>query len=103
MSPTNFGGADEWLLLDLSSRGILGIPYANRPLVLLWQALPARLLPGDLRGFWLFTTLYLRRDRRADRVAGAAPRARRARAGPAGGRGHGGLGAARLPCGSTPS
>ena len=58
VSPTNFGGADEWLLLDLSSRGILGIPYANRPLVLLWQAAPARLLPGDLRGFWLFTTLY---------------------------------------------
>jgi len=57
VSPTNFGGADEWLLLDLSSRGILGVPYANRPLVLLWQALPARLLPGDLRGFWLFTTL----------------------------------------------
>jgi hypothetical protein len=59
VSPTNFGGADEWLYLDLSSRGILGIPYANRPLVLLWQAPPARLLPGDLRGFWLFTTLYL--------------------------------------------
>ena len=57
VSPTNFGGADEWLLLDLSSRGILGIPYANRPLVLLWQALPANLLPGDLRGFWLLTTL----------------------------------------------
>jgi hypothetical protein len=58
VSPTNFGGADEWLYLDLSSRGILGVPYANRPLVLLWQAPPARLLPGDLRGFWLFTTLY---------------------------------------------
>jgi hypothetical protein len=58
VSPTNFGGADEWLLLDLSSRGILGIPYANRPLVLLWQAAPAHLLPGDLRVFWLFTTLY---------------------------------------------
>lgn len=58
VSPTNFGGADEWLLLDLSSRGILAVPYANRPLVLLCQAPPARLLPGDLRGFWLFTTLY---------------------------------------------
>lgn len=57
VSPTNFGGADEWLLLDLSSRGILSIPYANRPLVLLWQAAPAHLLPGDLRGFWLLTTL----------------------------------------------
>jgi hypothetical protein len=58
VSPTNFGGADEWLLLDLSSRGVLSVPYANRPLVLLCQAPPARLLPGDLRGFWLFTTLY---------------------------------------------
>jgi hypothetical protein len=58
VSPANFGGADEWLYLDLSSRGILGIPYANRPLVLLWQAAPAHLLPGDLRGFWLFTSLY---------------------------------------------
>ena len=26
--------------------------------MLLWQAPPRRLLPGDLRGFWLFTTLY---------------------------------------------
>jgi len=58
VSPANFGGADEWLYLDLSSRGILGIPYANRPLVLLWHAAPARLLPGDLRGFWLFASLY---------------------------------------------
>ena len=58
VSPANFGGADEWLLLDLSSRGILGVPYANRPLVLLCQAPPARLMSGDLRGFWLFTTLY---------------------------------------------
>ena len=45
VSPTNFGGADEWLLLDLASRGVLGVPYANRPLVLLWQAPPAHLLP----------------------------------------------------------
>lgn len=56
---TNFGGADEWLYLDLTSRGVLGIPYANRPLVLLWHALPAWLLPGDLRGFWLFTGFYV--------------------------------------------
>ena len=59
VSPTNFGGADEWLLLDLASRGVLGIPYANRPLVLLWQAPAAGLFPGDLRGFWLLVTLYL--------------------------------------------
>jgi hypothetical protein len=58
VSPTNFGGADEWLLLDLTSRGVLGIPYANRPLVLLWQSPAAGLFPGDLRGFWLLATLY---------------------------------------------
>jgi hypothetical protein len=56
---TNFGGADEWLYLDLTSRGVLGIPYANRPLVLLWHAPPASLFPGDLRAFWAFTVLYL--------------------------------------------
>ena len=39
----------------------------------------------------------LRRNRRADIMAGPAPVPRRARAGPAGGRGHGGLGTARLP------
>jgi hypothetical protein len=58
VSPTNFGGADEWLVLDLASRGIHGVPYANRPLVLVWQAPPALLFPGDLRGFWLFACLY---------------------------------------------
>jgi hypothetical protein len=59
VSATNFGGADEWLVLDLASRGVHGVPYANRPLVLLWQAPPALLFPGDLRGFWLFACLYI--------------------------------------------
>ena len=58
VSAHNFGGADEWLLLDLSSRGILGVPYANRPLVLFWHALPARLWPGSLAAFWAFAGLY---------------------------------------------
>jgi hypothetical protein len=57
--PTNFGGADEWLLVDLASRGVLGIPYANRALVLLWQVVPAFLWPHDLRAFWAFNGLYL--------------------------------------------
>jgi hypothetical protein len=57
--PTNFGGTDEWLLIELSSRGVLGVPYANRPLVLLWTVLAARAWPHDLRAFWLFNGLYL--------------------------------------------
>jgi hypothetical protein len=58
ISASNFGGTDEWLLLDLSSRGVLGVPYANRPLVLFWQAPAARLWPGSLAAFWAFAGLY---------------------------------------------
>ncbi len=57
---TNFGGYDEWLVVSLSSRGILSFPYANRPLALAW-ALPGALgLPSSLgayrlvHGSWLF-------------------------------------------------
>lgn len=57
--PTNFGGADEWLLIDLSSRGVLDFPYANRPLVLLWTTIAAQTWPHDLRAYWLFNGLYL--------------------------------------------
>lgn len=42
---TNFGGFDEWLVLDLVSRGIVNAPYANRPLNFLWLR-PASWLPG---------------------------------------------------------
>jgi hypothetical protein len=57
--PTNFGGADEWLLIDLSSNRVLGFPYANRPLVLLWTTLASQSWPHDLRAYWLFNGLYL--------------------------------------------
>ncbi len=57
--PTNFGGADEWLLIDLSSRGNLDFPYANRPLVLLWTTIAAQAWPNELRSYWLFNGLYL--------------------------------------------
>ena len=53
ISPANFGGADEWLLLDLASRGIASVPYAHRPFVLTWQALCALARPGDLWGYAL--------------------------------------------------
>jgi hypothetical protein len=57
--PTNFGGTDEWLYIDLSSRGILGIPYAHRPLVLLWTVPPALLWPNNLWSYWAFHGAWL--------------------------------------------
>jgi hypothetical protein len=57
--PTNFGGSDEWLLIDLSSSRVLGFPYANRPLVLLWTTIASQSWPHDLRAYWLFNGLYL--------------------------------------------
>lgn len=45
--PENFGGIDEWMILSLASRGVLAVPYANRPLGLLFN-LPAGLLPAQL-------------------------------------------------------
>jgi hypothetical protein len=59
VSPRNFGGYDEWLIVDLVSRGIVGVPYANRPLVLLWAVPPAWAMPHDLRSYHLFEGLYL--------------------------------------------
>ena len=56
---TNFAGPDEWLCLDLASRGILGTPYADRPLDLLWTAIPASAWPHHLASYWLFHGLYL--------------------------------------------
>jgi hypothetical protein len=47
--PENFGGIDEWMILSLVSRGALDIPYANRPLGLLFN-LPAALFPAHLLG-----------------------------------------------------
>ncbi len=45
----NFGGVDEWLVLSLSSHGILSVPYANRPLGLLFNV-PVALFPSHLLG-----------------------------------------------------
>jgi hypothetical protein len=51
--PTNFGGSDEWLVLDLVPRGILSVPYAHRPLVFLWTLPPALLAPNSLWSYYL--------------------------------------------------
>jgi hypothetical protein len=56
---TNFAGPDEWLCMDLASRGVLGTPYADRPLDLLWTAVPAAIWPNHLGAYWLFHGLYL--------------------------------------------
>jgi hypothetical protein len=57
VSAANFQGHDEWLGIELASRGVVGVPYANRPLVFLWQALAQRAWPDDLRAYWAFTSL----------------------------------------------
>ncbi len=45
--PTNFGGIDEWTILSLVLRGVVDVPYANRPLGLLFN-LPVALFPAHL-------------------------------------------------------
>jgi hypothetical protein len=57
--PTNFGGTDDWVVIDLASRGITETPYANRPLNFLWMVPAAFFVPHDLRGYWLLSGLYL--------------------------------------------
>jgi hypothetical protein len=59
VSPTNFRGFDEWLMLSLLSRGIVTFPYANRPLALVW-AFPAHAVSQDAPvGFLLVHAVYL--------------------------------------------
>lgn len=57
VSASNFHGADEWLGIELASRGVVGVPYANRPLVFLWLAVAQRVWPDDLAAYWAFTSL----------------------------------------------
>lgn len=55
---TNFTGFDEWLIVDLVSRGIIDVPHGNRPVHLLWL-LPAAFAPGSLKPYvvlhWAYT------------------------------------------------
>jgi hypothetical protein len=57
--PTNFGGWDEWLVIDLTWRGIVAVPYQNRPLSYVFNQPGALLLPDSLRGYWFVHGLYL--------------------------------------------
>jgi hypothetical protein len=56
MRATNFGGYDEWLVMDLTSRGIIALPYENRPLSLLFN-LPGSWLSPD--GLWGFVAVHV--------------------------------------------
>ncbi|HXB57562.1 MAG TPA: hypothetical protein VN461_22560 [Vicinamibacteria bacterium] len=56
---TNFGGSDEWLIISLVSRGILSVPYANRPWVFLWTLPWVRIRPHDLAAYYVAETTYL--------------------------------------------
>jgi hypothetical protein len=56
---TNFGGHDEWLIVSLNAKHVVGFPYANRPLVLLGSLPVALLWPHDLKAYLFFHTLYL--------------------------------------------
>ena len=58
LSPTNFHGWDEWLLLWLVSRGIVSFPYANRPLALVWN-LPASLAESPVAAHFVLHGIYL--------------------------------------------
>jgi len=57
--PTNFAGLDEWLTIDLVTRGLFGFPYASRPLDLLLTMPGAWLAPNDVWGYLAIHELYL--------------------------------------------
>ncbi len=54
-----FGCWDEWLVLVLTSRGIVGVPYQNRPFSLAFTLPGSLLSPQGLWGFHLVQGLYL--------------------------------------------
>lgn len=56
---TNFGGHDEWLLLDLAHRGVVSFPPARRALGLLWGLPAARIAPYWLEAYLVQHALYL--------------------------------------------
>jgi hypothetical protein len=56
---TNFGGFDEWVMLDLSSRGIMDVAYANRPFGLLWLLPGPLIAPHSFAPFGLLFFVYL--------------------------------------------
>jgi hypothetical protein len=57
MARTNFTGFDEWLIIQLVSRGIIDVPHGNRPVHLLWL-LPAGLMPYSLTPYVVLHGMY---------------------------------------------
>jgi hypothetical protein len=57
--PTNFGGSDEWLHFSLVSRWIVDVPWANRPLNLIWHVPAWAFFPDRLLGFLVFHALWI--------------------------------------------
>ncbi len=57
--PTNFGGWDEWLVVSLTADGIVDLPYENRPLSLLFNALGTLVAPHRLLGYYAVHAAYL--------------------------------------------
>jgi hypothetical protein len=55
---TNFGGVDEWLQLELNSRGIFSMPHSNRPLIMLWSLPGVLLTPYRFEGYRLVHFAY---------------------------------------------
>lgn len=56
---TNFAGYDEWIILWLTSHGLTGFPYSNRPFNLLFTLPGALLTPGSFFGFTAVHLIYL--------------------------------------------
>jgi hypothetical protein len=57
--PTNFGGWDEWLVVSLASDRIVDLPYENRPLSLLFNAVAPLVAPDRLLGYYVVHAAYL--------------------------------------------
>jgi hypothetical protein len=57
MAGTNFTGFDEWLIIDLVSKGVIDVPHGNRPVHLLWL-LPAALVPYSLTPYVVLHGVY---------------------------------------------
>lgn len=58
MGSRNFTGWDEWLYLDLASRGLVSFPHSNRPLALFWVLPAPWLAPAAFDGFHLLHAAY---------------------------------------------
>jgi hypothetical protein len=57
MARTNFTGFDEWLIIQLVSKGIIDVPHGNRPVHLLWL-LPVDIAPHTLTSYVVLHGIY---------------------------------------------